>query len=297
MHVNIATAPCSWGVWYTDGKPSGTPYVIFLDQAAAAGYSALELGPVGYLPTDPTKLAYELESRSLSICAGTACYALDRASSLDYFRDELDKLCSLLVQFKAPYVVVMDASDIGPFGEKKKYMTREDRLKYVGIVREMAKLTMNNYGIDTVFHPHVGTLFEYENEIEELIDLADVNLCFDTGHHAYSNGGFEKGDNSALDFMLKYPERIAYLHFKNVDGAIRRRVELEGLTSSKAFDMNVMCDLEDGIIDFVELKKVLNRINFNGIGVIEQDMPHATTEQAFATAKKNLEYLKSIHII
>ena len=36
MHVTIATAPCSWGVWYQDGKPSGTPYETFLSQAAEA---------------------------------------------------------------------------------------------------------------------------------------------------------------------------------------------------------------------------------------------------------------------
>ena len=52
LQVTIGTAPCSWGVWWPDGTPSGTPYNVFLDQAAEAGYKALELGPVGYLPTD-----------------------------------------------------------------------------------------------------------------------------------------------------------------------------------------------------------------------------------------------------
>jgi inosose dehydratase len=297
MHVKIATAPCSWGVWYKDGRPSGTPFKTFLDQAAAAGYSALELGPVGYLPTDSAKLAYELEKRSLSICAGTACYAFDRAASLADFRGELDKLCSLLSEFKSPYIVVMDESDIGSFGEKKRHMSREERFKNISIIRDMARLTLNNYGINLVFHPHVGTLFEYEEEIIELMDLADVNLCFDTGHHAYSNGGIEKGDCSSLDFMLKYPERIAYLHFKNVDGTIRKRVKDEGMNSHQAFDMNVMCDLEDGIINFIHLKNILEKINFNGIGVIEQDMPRATTDQAFVAAKRNLEYLRQVSIV
>lgn len=297
MNVTIATAPCSWGVWYADGTPSGTPYKTYLDQAAAAGYTALELGPVGYLPTDAVRLADELAERSLTICAGTACYAFDKAGSLAGLRDELDSLCELLQTFKAPFLVAMDESDVGRFSEKKKGMPRAERLKYIELVRDMAKLTQENYGIKTVFHPHVKTLFEYEKEIVELIDLANVDLCFDTGHHVYSNGGSSNGDRSALDFMLKYPERIAYLHFKNVDGAVRKCVELEGLDSDQAFDVNVMCDLEAGIMDFSELKKVLEKINFNGIGVIEQDMPRATTEQAFAAAKRNLEYLKRIGIL
>jgi inosose dehydratase len=129
------------------------------------------------------------------------------------------------------------------------------------------------------------------------MNLSDVNQCFDTGHHAYSNGSFEKGDCSALDFMLKYAERIAYIHFKNVDGAIRKHVEDKCMNSHQAFDMNVMCDLEGGIINFTQLKNILEKINFNGIGVIEQDMPRATTDQAFAAAKRNLEYLRRISII
>ena len=59
MAVKIATAPCSWGVWYADGTPSKTPYELFLDQAAQAGYKALELGPDGYLPTALERLRAE----------------------------------------------------------------------------------------------------------------------------------------------------------------------------------------------------------------------------------------------
>ena len=66
LQVTIGTAPCSWGVWWPDGTPSGTPYDIFLDQAAEAGYKALELGPVGYLPTDIGQLREELARRDLS---------------------------------------------------------------------------------------------------------------------------------------------------------------------------------------------------------------------------------------
>ena len=64
LQVTIGTAPCSWGVWWPDGTPSGTPYNVFLDQAAEAGYKALELGPVGYLPTDIGQLRDELARRA-----------------------------------------------------------------------------------------------------------------------------------------------------------------------------------------------------------------------------------------
>ena len=34
MKIQIATAPCSWGVFYADGGTSGVPYEVFLQQAA-----------------------------------------------------------------------------------------------------------------------------------------------------------------------------------------------------------------------------------------------------------------------
>ena len=78
IQVTIGTAPCSWGVWWPDGTPSRTPYNVFLDQAAQAGYKTLELGPVGYLPTDVEQLRDELDmaeahkekcqARMLEIC-------------------------------------------------------------------------------------------------------------------------------------------------------------------------------------------------------------------------------------
>ena len=97
LQVTIGTAPCSWGVWWPDGTPSGTPYNVFLDQAAEAGYKALELGPVGYLPTDIGQLRDELASRGLSICGGTACYDFLKAASFADVRADVDELCKRLL--------------------------------------------------------------------------------------------------------------------------------------------------------------------------------------------------------
>ena len=96
LQVTIGTAPCSWGVWWPEGTPSGTPYDIFLDQAAEAGYKALELGPVGYLPTDIGQLREELARRDLSICGGTACYDFLKARSFADVRGDVDDLCKRL---------------------------------------------------------------------------------------------------------------------------------------------------------------------------------------------------------
>ena len=54
--LRIGTAPDSWGVWFPD-HPRQVPWQRFLDEVQAAGYHWIELGPYGYLPTDPHQLA------------------------------------------------------------------------------------------------------------------------------------------------------------------------------------------------------------------------------------------------
>jgi inosose dehydratase len=295
--VIIATAPCSWGVWYADGTPSGTPWNVFLDQAAAAGYKSLELGPDGYLPQEEASLRRELAARKLEVCAGTACYEFAQYGGFKDFRPRLELLCKRLVAFDAKYLVTMDGSDVGKFSEKKAAYSADLWKKYFDMFKDMGIYTREEFGIETVFHPHIRTLIETEDEIERMMDYCDLNLCFDTGHHAYVNGGTKKPDQSVLNFIKAHAEKIVYLHFKNVDRRIRQKVLDEHLDSDTAFDIDVMGDLKDGIIDFVELKKVLDDIHFSGIGVSEMDMPRATTAQAFAAAKRNLEYLREIRLI
>jgi inosose dehydratase len=296
-NIIIATAPCSWGVWYADGTPSGTPWNIFLDQAAQAGYKSLELGPDGYLPQEPETLRTELAKRNLTVCAGTACYSFDHYSSFADFRPQTEALCRRLVHFNAKYLVTMDGSDVGKFSEKKKDYSPDIWKKYFAMFRELGRYTKEAFGIETVFHPHIKTLIETEAEIVRMMDACDLRLCFDTGHHAYVNGGTKRGDSSALDFIKAHGADIVYLHFKNVDGLVRQKVLDEHLDSDTAFDMDVMCDLEKGIIDFGSLKNLLDTIGFSGIGVIEMDMPRASTAEAFAAAKRNLEYLRKISMI
>jgi hypothetical protein len=43
-NLQLGTAPDSWGVWFPD-DPQQVPWHRFLDEAAAAGYTAVELGP------------------------------------------------------------------------------------------------------------------------------------------------------------------------------------------------------------------------------------------------------------
>ena len=74
----MGSAPDSWGVWFPD-DPQQTPYTRFLDEVASSGYEWIELGPFGYLPTDPKQLSDELAARNLKLSAGTVFEHLHQA--------------------------------------------------------------------------------------------------------------------------------------------------------------------------------------------------------------------------
>ncbi|MCZ9885164.1 2-keto-myo-inositol dehydratase, partial [Arthrobacter sp. B2a2-09] len=76
----IGTAPDSWGVWFAD-DPKQTPWERFLDEVAESGYKWIELGPYGYLPNDPARLAEELKQRDLKVTAGTVFTAFHRGAA------------------------------------------------------------------------------------------------------------------------------------------------------------------------------------------------------------------------
>lgn len=289
MKVEISTCPCSWGVFWPDGSPSHVPYQVFLDQAAASGYVGLELGPVGYLPTDRAALDKELSSRGLKARAGTACYKVDEAKDFGDFRQRATDLCSLLKSFGIEYLMMMDESPIGSDRTAKK-KERQRILKCYGIIKDYTRFAKEEYGITVVFHPHAGTIVETEEEILDFMDKTGSLLCLDTGHHQLVNGSPEKGDRCAIDFYLKYHDKIPYLHFKNVDGEKMKLNEAGG-------DTMAFCALDEGIIDFVELKKALEKTNYHGLGVVEQDMAGEPAEKSFALSKRNREYLEKIGMI
>src|ERR1700735_796024 len=85
--VKLGVAPDSWGVWFAD-DPRQTPWTRYLDEAAQTGVAWTELGPYGYMPTDPDALARELSSRNLALAAGAVMFDLEDSDSWERVRQE-----------------------------------------------------------------------------------------------------------------------------------------------------------------------------------------------------------------
>jgi len=114
MTIQIASAPVSWGIYEFDGLEPKFPYTKVLDEIAATGYSALELGPWGYLPTDLAVLRPELEKRSLQVLSSYVPVKLVDESAHEAGEAFALQVGRLLAALGAGYLVLADENCTDP---------------------------------------------------------------------------------------------------------------------------------------------------------------------------------------
>ncbi|MBL8579485.1 MAG: TIM barrel protein [Mesorhizobium sp.] len=279
----IGNAPCSWGVFY----PMGNTITAdgYLDAIARAGYEATELGPLGFLPTEPAKLEDALARRKLTLTGGAHVHTLAAPGTWPELRASLDSLGIILSTLDAPHLVLMDESEWYP-RDQPGVVDEAGWKTMIGYVRDAQTHVRDTYGVELTFHPHVGTCVEFESQIDRLLEETDVNLCFDTGHHAFWN-------QDPVAYMRKNWERIGYMHLKNVDPKVRARVLAGELGPNESFAAGVMSPLTEGAVDIPAVISFLKEKRYDGPCVIEQD-PSEDGDDPEQLAAKNLVYLKRL---
>jgi inosose dehydratase len=104
--ITIGTAPDSWGVWFPN-DPEQVPSEVFLREVAEAGYQWIELGPYGYLPTDPAKLSEQLDEYGMGVLAGTVFEHLHRPDSWDAVWTQVTDVAALTQALGGKHIVVI----------------------------------------------------------------------------------------------------------------------------------------------------------------------------------------------
>lgn len=277
----LSNAPCSWGVFYPD-RPR-VRAETYLDEVAAAGYAGTELGPYGFMPTDPAALADALAARRLRLVGAVHVHAFSDSAGAPKLMADAVKIGRLLDALGTDQLVLMDEGNVYP-PEAVGRLTDEQSRAMTAMLREAQKRLAGEFGIALTFHPHVATAVEFEAEIDRLLQETDVGLCFDTGHHAF-------WDQDPLAYMNKVWDRIGYMHLKNVDPVLRRQM-LEGrIGVREAFEAGVMCPLPDGAVDIAAIIRLLKERGFAGPVVVEQDYFEARGESPAELARRNVEFL------
>jgi inosose dehydratase len=280
----IGNAPCSWGINY----PTGNAYTWqeYLDQVAASGYRGTELGPFGFLPKDKAVLGPELEKRGLSLIGATHVHTFGDRASAPVLMSTLRELAPLLKDLGAKHLVIMDESNWYPEGQEG-VLDRDGWNGLTATVREAQAVIEGEFGLKASFHPHIGTAVEFERQIDRLLEETAIDLCFDTGHHAFWG-------QDPLAYMEKVWGRIAYMHLKNVDAAVRQRVLDGKLSVAASYGAGVMAPLPDGAVDIQAVMRFLDAKGFDGPIVVEQDVAEHARETPLQLAKRNYVYMQAI---
>jgi inosose dehydratase len=259
--LTLATGPVTWGVDFADA-PGNPPWPLVLDEIAASGLIALELGPVGYLPEDPDELRAALDARGLT---AVGSFVFDDFHDGRRAADVLNatrRACRAIAAAGGSVLVVIDrpgperAATAGR-SDAARRLERGDWAAMVDVIRHAAAIAQD-HGLRPAFHPHAGSFVEFEDEIERLLDDADVDLCLDTGHAAYA--GIEP-DRA----VTAYASRLAHVHLKDVRGEVRDR----GQGFWDAIAAGVFCPLGQGVVDLPAVLEALS--GYEGFATIEQD--------------------------
>ncbi|WOS66268.1 sugar phosphate isomerase/epimerase family protein [Sinorhizobium fredii] len=305
MTITITTAPCCWGV--DDVKNPNLPaWERVFEEAAVAGYGGLELGPYGYVPLESERVAKALQDRKLFIVAGTIFDDLVSPANRASLLRQTDEICAVITRlpqpqqvpgqrFKTPYLTVMDWGHderdyAAGHSDRAPRLLDEAWNGMVANIKAIAELASRKYGVRAVIHPHAGGYIEFADEIERIASDVPAELagfCIDTGHTHYAG-------MNPVETLKTYADRLDYVHLKDIDEQVFRRVLGEKIRFFEACAQGVMCPIGRGVIDYPAVKRALEEIGYHGFITVEQERDPLSVAGSLADVKESRDYLRSV---
>jgi inosose dehydratase len=284
--ARIAGAPISWGVC----EVPGWGYQLGPDQVLAemreVGLTATEFGPDGFLPTQPDAMTRVLDHHGLQAIGGFTPLLLHVAA-----HDPVPEVERLLQGYDASGAEVLVLSAVtGAEGYDSRPVLDDDEwMVLLSNLDRLAELARQR-GVRAVLHPHVGTMIETGEEVRQVLDGSWISLCLDTGHLLI-------GGTDPAELARQAPERIAHLHFKDVDARLARRVQDGRLTYTQGVREGMYRPLGSGDVDVPAIVGSLRARGYDGWYVLEQDTiltEEPRGEGPVADVWASAEYLRSV---
>ncbi len=291
--IQIGNAPCSWGVEFAD-DPRNPSWRRVLAEAAEAGYRGIELGPVGFMPEDPAILGEGLAEHGLTLIGGVVFRPFHDPAAWEELQDAARRTCQALVSHGARHLVLIDSisprrAPTAGRAREAEQMDKAEWTAFAGRFREIAKMGAD-HGLTVGVHAHAAGFMDFEPELERLLEEIDESLlkiCFDTGHHSYA--GFDP-----VAFMRRHIQRISYMHFKDIDPAVKARAIANRTGFYDACAQGIFCNLGKGDVDFAAVRQVLLENGYDGWCTVEQDCDPAGPTKPVEDAAANRAFLSTI---
>jgi inosose dehydratase len=284
--ARIAGAPISWGVCEVPGWGYQLGPDRVLAEMREVGLTATELGPDGFLPAQPDAMARVLDDHGLRAVGGFTPLLLHVAA-----HDPVPEVERLLRGYDASGagVLVLSAAT-GAEGYDSRPVLDDDQWTVLLANLDRLAALARERGVRAVLHPHVGTVVETGEEVRRVLDGSGISLCLDTGHLLI-------GGTDPATLAAQAPERIAHVHFKDVDARLARRVQDGRLTYTQGVRDGMYRPLGSGDVDVPAIVGSLRGRGYDGWYVLEQDTiltGEPRGEGPVADVRASAEHLRSV---
>jgi inosose dehydratase len=300
MAIRAASAPINWGIMEHVELPADYPSGRVLDEIAEAGYSGTELGPFGFLPTDPAVLRRELAKRSLTLCSAFIDVELGNPSAHKDGLADVSRSAKLIGEAGAKLLVLSDKitparnATAGRHNDANQISWSDAEWKAAAkAIREVIALC-KAVGLRVAFHHHAGGHVETPEEVDRLFSLFPANelgLCLDTGHYIYGGG-------DAVAFLEKQVSRVWCVHLKDVYDAKANEARRAKMNFHAAVKYGIFAPLGQGSVDFPRVISLLQNGHYDGWVVVEADVLQGGVgaDAPLANAIAGREYLRRLGV-
>jgi inosose dehydratase len=281
----LVGAPISWGVCEVPGWGLMLPPERVLGEMASLGLRSTELGPAGYLGDGAAAVLALLRRHDLRLAGGFVPLVLHDRGGRGAAERTATSAASLLAEAGAAVFVTAAVVDEAwsPRGhlDDDEWLTLADGLDMVDDVCEA-------HGLTQVLHPHVGTVVETADDIEQVLGVADVRWCLDTGH-------LMLGGVDPVRFAAAHADRVGHVHLKDVNATLAADVRAGRSSLLAATRRGVFRPLGRGDVDIAGVVEHLERAGYAGLYTLEQDTtldePPAPGEGPIADVRESVAYL------
>ena len=240
-----------------------------LDETSKIGFDGIEKGHK--FPQEPEGLKAVLEPRKLRYVSGWHSLNL-LTNSIEDEKAAMQPALDLLKAMGSKVIIVCETSnaihgeDAKPVNDRPKLADSEWKRFGEG-VEALAKHAADQ-GVALVYHHHMGTIVESEDEIDRLMENTGphAKLLLDTGHCLFGGGNPER-------LAKKHMGRVGHIHAKNVRPVIAKQVRDENLSFLEGVRRGVFTvpgDSEGGV-DFSPVLKIAADHGYSGWLVIEAE--------------------------
>jgi inosose dehydratase len=287
--ARVAGAPVSWGVIEVPDWGYQMPAERVLDEAAALGLAAVEAGPEGLLPREPSEVSEILTGYGLSLVGGFVPAVLHEPALREAELALVEGRARFFAAAGADVVVLAAITGSESYEEVAELDDGAWRelFESLAAVEEICA----RHGLTLALHHHYGTVIERDDQLRRFLEGCETGLCLDTGHLIIGGG-------DPLEIAGLAGDRVTHVHLKDVDRDLAGRVAARELSFKEGARLGAFRPLGEGDVDVAEVVGRLERSGYRGWYVLEQDTVVEAEpregEGPIVDVRKSLAYLDGL---